>query len=86
MLAIATGARKAGVPRLLVVGGAGSLKVAPGTTVLDSTEFPAAWRPAAEGIRDVLAWLRATSELDWTFLSPSAYLQPGQRTGRLSRG
>jgi hypothetical protein len=72
--------------RLLVVGGAGSLEVAPGKQVLDDPEFPAAWKASAEGARDALNLLRAEAELDWTMLSPAAMISPGQRTGQFRQG
>ncbi|MEY2687547.1 MAG: hypothetical protein RL375_1745 [Pseudomonadota bacterium] len=76
----------AGRPRLLMVGGAGSLEVAPGVQLVDTEGFPAAWKGTAEGARDALDLLRAQTGLDWTMLSPSAHLQPGQRTGRFRLG
>ncbi len=83
--AIITAAKAARV-RVIAVGGAGSLEVAPGVQVLDSPEFPAAYRPGAEGARDVLATLRGESGLDWTFLSPPAMIAPGVRTGKYRTG
>lgn len=76
----------ADVPRLLVVGGAGSLEVAPGVQLLDTPEFPAEYRQSAEGARTALALLRDASDLDWTLLSPSALIAPGERTGRFRLG
>ena len=78
--------KAAGVPRLLVVGGAASLEVAPGKILLDSPDFPAQWKGTAEGARQALALLRAEPTLDWTFLSPSAMIEPGQRTGQFRLG
>ena len=78
--------KKSGVRRLLVVGGAGSLEVAPGLALIDTPEFPAAYKPEASAGRDFLAVLRAETELDWTFLSPSAILAPGARTGKFRVG
>jgi putative NADH-flavin reductase len=72
--------------RLLVVGGAGSLDVAPGKQLLDDPAFPAAYRGSAEGARDALDLLREERDLDWTMLSPSALTAPGQRTGRFRLG
>lgn len=74
------------VPRLLVVGGAGSLEVAPGLQLLDTPEFPAAYKGTAEGARQALILLRAQKSLDWTMLSPSAVIAPGERTGRFRLG
>jgi putative NADH-flavin reductase len=78
---IESATEKAGVKRLLVVGGAGSLEVAPGVQLVDTPEFPAAWKSGATAARDYLNSLRQNTELDWTFLSPAIMLQPGERTG-----
>lgn len=86
MRSIIAAAKQAHVPRLLVVGGAGSLEVAPGVQLVDTPEFPAQWKGTAEGAREALKLLRAEPELDWTMLSPSAHLEPGERTGRFRLG
>jgi putative NADH-flavin reductase len=78
--------KDAGVKRLLVVGGAGSLEVAPGVQALDTPGFPDIYKATAEGARQALALLRAEPALDWTMLSPSAVIAPGQRTGRFRLG
>jgi putative NADH-flavin reductase len=77
---------QAGVKRLLVVGGAGSLEVAPGESLLDTPDFPAAYKAEAEAGRIFLGALKKHSELDWTFLSPSAEFAPGARTGKFRLG
>lgn len=83
---IAEAAREADV-RLLVVGGAGSLYIAPGLQLVDSPAFPAEWKQGALAAREVLNRLRAdTSPLDWTFVSPAIHLEPGERTGRYRLG
>lgn len=79
-------AKRAGVPRLLVVGGAGSLEVATGVQLVDTPAFPAAWKASAEGARQALKLLREERELDWTMLSPSAVIAPGERTGKFRLG
>ncbi|MEC4720594.1 NAD(P)-dependent oxidoreductase [Noviherbaspirillum sp. CPCC 100848] len=84
--AIVGAAKSAGVPRLLVVGGAGSLEVAPGLQVLDTPDFPAQYKPTAEGAREALKLLRQEETLNWTMLSPSAIIAPGERTGRFRLG
>jgi putative NADH-flavin reductase len=86
MRSIIAATKRAGLPRLLVVGGAGSLEVAPGRQLLDTPEFPAAYRGTAEGARQALHLLRDEPTLDWTMLSPSAVIAPGQRTGRFRLG
>ncbi len=78
---IVTAVKEARAPRLLVVGGAGSLEVAPGLMLIDAPGFPDQYRDAAEGARDVLNLLRTDASLNWTVLSPSAEIAPGQRTG-----
>jgi putative NADH-flavin reductase len=78
--------KQASVPRLLVVGGAGSLDVAPGVQLVDTPHFPAQWKQTAEGARDGLRLLREEQELDWTMLSPSALLERGMRTGKFRLG
>lgn len=78
--------KQAGVPRLLVVGGAGSLYVAPGLQVLDTPQFPAEYKPTAEGARQALVLLQAEPTLNWTMLSPSAVIAPGERTGQFRLG
>jgi putative NADH-flavin reductase len=78
--------KQAKLPRLLVVGGAGSLEVAPGKQLVDSPEFPEEWKGTAEGARDALDLLRTETALDWTMLSPSAHIHPGERTGRFRLG
>jgi putative NADH-flavin reductase len=84
--ALITAVKQAGVDRLLVVGGAGSLEVAPGRALLDTPDFPAAYRPEAEAGRRFLDTLRTERSLDWTFLSPAAEFVPGERTGKFRLG
>lgn len=78
--------RRSGVGRYLVVGGAGSLSVAPGVRLVDTPTFPAAYKAEALKGADFLALLRDVPDIDWTFLSPSALLVPGQRTGKFRLG
>lgn len=79
-------AKQAGVQRLVVVGGAGSLEIAPGQALVDTPQFPAAYKPEALAGRTFLQVLRAEPALDWTFLSPSALFEPGERTGQFRLG
>lgn len=78
--------RASGVKRYLVVGGAGSLEVAPGKKLIDTPEFPAAYKAEAAAGGVFLDLLRQEKELDWTFLSPSAMFVPGERTGKFRLG
>jgi putative NADH-flavin reductase len=81
--ALMAGLRQAGVKRLLVVGGAGSLEASPGKALVDSPSFPAAYKAEALGQRDALQLLRAEAgDLEWTYLSPAVEIGPGERTGR----
>jgi putative NADH-flavin reductase len=83
---VVTATKAAGVPRLAVVGGAGSLEVAPGVALLDTPNFPAAYKAEATAGRDFLVALRRETTLDWTFLSPSAFFHAGERTGKFRLG
>lgn len=89
-LAIREGVKQAGVKRLLVVGGAGSLYVAPGVQVVDTPEFhkhvPAYVIPGAQAARDELGRLRDETDLEWSFISPPANLFDGERRGAYRLG
>ena len=78
--------KKAGVKRLLVVGGAGSLLLPGDTKVIDSPGFPDEYRAEATAGGVYLDTLRAEKDLDWTFLSPSAEFVEGERTGKFRLG
>ena len=84
--AIIAATKRSGVKRLLVVGGAGSLEVAPGRQMIDQPDFPPDWKAGAGGTRQFLYLLKEEPDLDWTFLSPAAMLQPGERTGTFRLG
>ena len=83
--ALVAAARKAGVKRLIVVGGAGSLEVAPGLQLVDTPEFPAAYKAVALAHRDALSIYQAANDLDWTFYSPAAQIGPGEKRGGYGR-
>ena len=73
------------VGRYLVVGGAGSLEVAPGVRLVTTPGFPVAYKAEAEkGGPFSTCW--AEKELNWTFLSPSALFTAGERTGKFRLG
>ena len=69
---ILAAAKEANVPYLLVVGGAGSLYVAPGLQLVDTPEFPAEVYPAANVVRNLLTELQGRRDINWSFLSPAA--------------
>lgn len=74
--------QSADVPRLLVVGGAATLEVAPGQLLLNSAGFPDEYRATAEGAKTALERLRTQQTQQWTMLSPAAEIFPGERTGQ----
>ena len=77
--------KKAGV-RILVVGGAASLKNDEGVVLLDTPGFPDFIKVEAAPARAALDELKASEGLDWTFLSPSMFFGPGERTGKFRLG
>ncbi|OAB43416.1 NAD(P)-dependent oxidoreductase [Paenibacillus antarcticus] len=73
--------------RLLVVGGAGSLYVDDqGTRVLDTPGFPDIYLPTATNQSEALKLYLAEEDCDWTFISPPAEIEPGERTGLYQTG
>ncbi|MCX4408469.1 NAD(P)H-binding protein [Streptomyces sp. NBC_01764] len=84
--ALVEGVRAVGVRRLVVVGGAGSLEVVPGQTVLDQPGFPETVLAEALAHRDALDFYRTLDDLDWTYVSPAADIAPGPRTGHFRLG
>jgi uncharacterized protein len=75
--------RAAGVKRVLYVGGASSLEVAPGQALADQADFPEVYRAEAREGREALAvWRNEAEGLDWTYLSPAVEIGPGERTGK----
>jgi putative NADH-flavin reductase len=79
-------ARDSGVPRYLVVGGAGSLEVAPGVRLVTTANFPPQYKAEAEKGAAFLDRLGREKELNWTFLSPSMLFDFGNRTGKFRLG
>ena len=84
--AIVEGVKRAGLKRLLVVGGAGSLFVAPGVQLVDTPQFPAEYKQGAMAARVALNALKQETTLDWSFVSPPIGLAPGSRTGKYRLG
>lgn len=79
--------KEAGVSRLQIVGGAGSLLVAPGKTVLQSGVIPDAIKPGVESLAKVLSdYLLPEKQLDWIFFSPAGTIEPGKRTAKYRLG
>lgn len=75
--------------RLIVVGGAGSLYVDDSRTmtVIDTPNFPDMFKPTAGGQSENLEELEQTTNLKWTFISPSAEFDAeGKRTGTYETG
>jgi uncharacterized protein len=84
---LAEGLRRAGVRRLVVVGGAGSLEIAPGQRLLDSPDFPPAWKPTALAHARALDEVyRGIDDLEWTYICPAGEVGPGERTGEFRIG
>jgi len=83
--ALIAGLKKTAVRRFLMVGGAGSLLVAPGRDLIDAGLVPEEYQKIAVAHRDALEMLKK-ADLDWTSLSPAAFIQPGERTGKFRLG
>jgi putative NADH-flavin reductase len=79
--AIEQATEQAGVPRLVVIGGAGSLYIGE-QQLVDGPQFPAEYKPGATAARDYLTELRKNDKLDWTFVSPAIEMHQGIDTGR----
>jgi uncharacterized protein len=87
--AIQAAVKQSGVKRLIVIGGAGSLEVAPGVQLIDTPNFPAEYKPGSSAARDYLRELRQEKELEWTYFSPAILMgpeHPGVRRGQYRLG
>lgn len=73
-------------PRLLVVGGAGGLNVAPNLTLHDSGYLPEAYLPISGSHIKVYTALKANNTINWTYFAPAGFFQPGERTGKFRLG
>ncbi|BAU53652.1 NAD(P)-dependent oxidoreductase [Mucilaginibacter gotjawali] len=80
------GLKQAGVKRLLIVGGAGSLEVSPGVQLVDTPDFPPAYKAAALAHREALKIYQQEKDIEWTYFSPAAEIVPGERTGKFRTG
>ena len=81
-------AKKSGVERLIIVGGAGTLFCAPGLRVVDSGVIPA---EIMDGVRPLgnfyLNTLTNENDIDWVFFSPAGVLdEEGKKTGNYRLG
>ncbi|MGB8491693.1 MAG: NAD(P)-dependent oxidoreductase [Bacteroidales bacterium] len=84
---ILEGVKRSGVKRFLVVGGAGSLFVAPGVRLMDSGSMPEAYLPPIKALASFyLDILRFEKEIDWVFFCPAGEIFPGARTGQFRLG
>lgn len=79
-------AAKTAKTRLIVIGGAGSLEIAPGVQLVDTPQFPREYYDAARAARDALNEIRGEKDLEWSFLSPAITIAPGERTGKFRYG
>lgn len=82
---ISAGVKNAGIQRLVIVGGAGSLEVEPGVRLMDTADFPEEIKPLAQAHAEAYEVYRQ-SGLDWTYVSPASWIEPGKRTGNFRIG
>ena len=80
--AIQKAVKKAGIPRFIIIGGAGSLYDAAGKQVVDSPSFPQEYFTGASAARDYYSSLQTEKDVDWVFFSPALEMHPGITTGR----
>jgi putative NADH-flavin reductase len=83
---ITAATKQAGISRVIVIGGAGSLVAPDGSQFVDGEGFPAEYKEGALGARQALADLRGETALDWSFVSPPFHLASGPRTGKYRLG
>lgn len=77
---------QAGIKRVLWVGGAGGLEVKPGVRLIDDPNLPGWIKPGSLATINALDQLKAHPKLDWSYISPSGNMQPGERTGKFRLG
>ncbi|HEY0758321.1 MAG TPA: NAD(P)-dependent oxidoreductase [Acidisarcina sp.] len=83
--ALIEGVKAVAAKRVVMIGGAGTLEVAPGVLLLDSTYLPAEWKPIATAHQSAFEMFKR-SGLPWTSISPAAFFAPGERTGKFRLG
>jgi len=81
MTAVIEGMRRASVDRLVWTGGAAIMKVGPDTRLIETEEFPDGWVPVAQSAIDAYGVLAEADDLRWTYVTPAALIEPGERTG-----
>lgn len=85
--AILEGVKKAEIKRLLIVGGAGTLFIAPGIRIVDSGSVPEKIIGGVKSLGEFyLNTLINEKSIDWVFFSPAGNIAPGERTGRYRLG
>lgn len=84
--ALIAAVKKSGVKRYVMVGGAGSLEVAPGKMLKDTLQLPPPIKALLDEAAASLERLRGEPDLEWTFFSPAAEIGPGERTGKFRLG
>ena len=87
--AVQKAAKEAGARRFFVVIGAGSLYIQPGVQLIDTPQFPEAYKAGASAARDYFTELKKETDLNWTALSPAIEFHPGiphQRIGHYRTG
>jgi putative NADH-flavin reductase len=77
--------KQSGVKRFIIIGGAGSLFVAPNLQAVDTPDFPKEYHAGASAARDYLNILKEEKDLDWAFFSPAFEMHPGITTGRTTK-
>lgn len=82
--AIQAAVKAAGIHRLIVIGGAGSLEIE-GKQLVDGPEFPEAYKAGATAARDYLNAIKAEKDLNWSFFSPAIEMHPGIEAGRTAK-
>lgn len=84
---ILAAAKKSGIKRIQIVGGAGTLYIGPGKTVIEAGLIPDNILPGVKALAKVLKeYLLPDKSIDWVFFSPAGTVEPGERTGKYRLG
>ena len=86
--ALIEGLRQTDVDRVVWTGGAASLSVGPDTKLVETDEFPDELVPIGEAHIETLEMFHTVTDLEWSYITPPAQIEPGERTGeyRTSEG